>query len=280
MFKIGDFSQLSRVSIRMLRHYDELGLLKPAHVEPLTGYRYYSAKQLSRLHRIQMFKEMGLSLEQIRHLLETDFPPEHLRSLLTVKSLELHQQLQELQDRLVHIEIWLTQFADDASLPAYDVLLKHVEPCNVLEAQVTLAAWSEREATVAPLYQEMHAYCEQYGVKASGPALTIYYDEAYQTHDIHIGVSLPIAGSCPSSERFRSSTLPAQVVASVIHHGPCQTISPAYTALLHWIDAHAYRISAPSREVNLAYEKGGSPFSDVTEVQIPVEKQDQHGAKS
>lgn len=59
MFKIGDFSQMSRVSIRMLRHYDELGLLKPASVEPFTGYRYYSAHQLSRLHRIQVLKEMG-----------------------------------------------------------------------------------------------------------------------------------------------------------------------------------------------------------------------------
>jgi DNA-binding transcriptional MerR regulator len=279
MFKIGDFSQMSRVSIRMLRHYDELGLLKPTSVEPFTGYRYYSANQLSRLHRIQVLKEMGLTLEQIRPLLEADFSPQHLRSLLTVKSLELRQQVQDLQDRLTRVEVWLTQFADDGSLPAYDVLLKQVVSCNLLEGQTTLSDWDTREATVSLIYQHMHIYCEQHGVKASGPALTIYYDGAYRTHDIRMGAALSIAGSCPSSERFNYRILPAQEVVSVIHHGNCETIAPAYTTLLHWIEAHAYRISGPAREVNLLYEKGATALSDLTEVQIPVEKQDQRGMR-
>ena len=70
MLKIGDFSSLSQVSIKTLRYYDERGLLSPAHVDPQTGYRYYSASQLSRLHRILALKDLGFSLEQIAMCLE------------------------------------------------------------------------------------------------------------------------------------------------------------------------------------------------------------------
>jgi DNA-binding transcriptional MerR regulator len=65
MFKIGDFSKISQVSIRSLRHYDEIGLFKPAHTDPFTGYRYYSADQLPRLNRIIALRTLGLSLEEI-----------------------------------------------------------------------------------------------------------------------------------------------------------------------------------------------------------------------
>lgn len=59
MLKIGDFSKLSRVSVRMLRHYDEIGLLKPAKIDPFTDYRYYSEAQLPMICRITSLKDMG-----------------------------------------------------------------------------------------------------------------------------------------------------------------------------------------------------------------------------
>src|SRR5215207_8156819 len=69
MFKIGEFSKVSQVSIRSLRHYDEIGLLRPAHTDAFTGYRFYTADQLSRLNRIIALKELGLSLEEVGHVL-------------------------------------------------------------------------------------------------------------------------------------------------------------------------------------------------------------------
>ncbi|MBE9472709.1 MAG: MerR family transcriptional regulator, partial [Chloroflexi bacterium] len=70
MFKIGDFSRISQVSVKTLRYYDEIGLLKPAHVDRFTGYRYYSVDQSPRLNRILALKDLGLSLEQIARLLD------------------------------------------------------------------------------------------------------------------------------------------------------------------------------------------------------------------
>ncbi len=70
MFRIGEFAQIAQVSGRLLRYYDQLGLLSPVRIDPQSGYRWYSAKQLPRLNRILALKELGLTLEQIRPLIE------------------------------------------------------------------------------------------------------------------------------------------------------------------------------------------------------------------
>ena len=82
MFRIGEFSRLSRVSVRMLRHYDQLGLLTPAQIDPSTNYRFYAADQLPRLNRILTLRELGFSLEQIGALLETNLPSDQLLGML------------------------------------------------------------------------------------------------------------------------------------------------------------------------------------------------------
>jgi DNA-binding transcriptional MerR regulator len=79
VFRIGDFSRLSLVSVKALRYYDELGLLKPARVDEFTGYRYYAASQLTRLNRVLALKDMGLSLEQIALLLDKEPTPDQIR---------------------------------------------------------------------------------------------------------------------------------------------------------------------------------------------------------
>ena len=72
MLRIGDFSRLARVTIKTLHHYDEAGLLRPAHVDAQTGYRYYTATQLETLRRILLLKDLGFTLEEIRELLRAE----------------------------------------------------------------------------------------------------------------------------------------------------------------------------------------------------------------
>src|SRR5260370_37426600 len=89
VFKIGEFSRLSLVSVKALRYYDELGLLKPARIDESTGYRYYSASQLTRLNRILAMKDMAVSLEQIALLLDKELSPDQIRGRLVLKQVEL-----------------------------------------------------------------------------------------------------------------------------------------------------------------------------------------------
>src|SRR5579862_8956297 len=93
MFKIGDFSKLSQVSMKTLRFYDQLGLLKPTHVDDFTGYRYYTADQLPRLNRILAFKDLGFTLEQIGPLLEEGIPAAQIRGMLRLKQAEIQQRM-------------------------------------------------------------------------------------------------------------------------------------------------------------------------------------------
>src|SRR5262245_26373347 len=109
MFRIGDFSRLSRVSVKALRFYDEVGLLKPTYVDRDTGYRYYSATLLPRLNRILAFKELGLSLEEIIHLLEGDLPVDRVREALQSRRAELARRIERERAQLVEVEAWLAQ---------------------------------------------------------------------------------------------------------------------------------------------------------------------------
>ena len=104
MFRIGEFAQIAQVSGRQLRFYDQLGLLRPAHTDPQTGYRYYSIRQLPRLNGILALKELGLSLEQIGPLLKNDLPSAELRGRLTMKRAQLEQSRREEETRLRYIE--------------------------------------------------------------------------------------------------------------------------------------------------------------------------------
>src|SRR5690349_13499337 len=115
MFKIGDFSKLSRVSVKTLRYYDELGLLKPAHVDHFTGYRYYSADQLPQLNRILALKDLGFSLE-----------PTQMREILLMKQIELRQRVQDDQARLIRVEARLRLIEQEDTMPTYDVVLKRI----------------------------------------------------------------------------------------------------------------------------------------------------------
>ena len=98
MLRIGEFSKLSRVSIRMLSHYDDIGLLKPAEIDQFTGYRYYSPEQLPVIGRITALKDMGFSLADIVKMLEIYENRDELDDYLMKRQLEL-QEISETTQR-------------------------------------------------------------------------------------------------------------------------------------------------------------------------------------
>src|SRR4051812_33802923 len=95
MLKISDFAKIGQVAMSAWRYYDEIGLLRPAHVDSSTGYRFYEIDQLSRLHRILALKEVGLDLTQIVQILDQEVSSETIQKMLRIKRSELHQHLRE-----------------------------------------------------------------------------------------------------------------------------------------------------------------------------------------
>jgi DNA-binding transcriptional MerR regulator len=273
VFKIGDFSRLSLVSVKALRYYDELGLLKPARVDEFTGYRYYSANQLTRLNRILAMKDMGLSLEQIALLLDKEPTPDQIRGMLRLKQVELHQQLVDGQARLARIEAWLQAFEQEATMPTYDVILKKVASIQVAQIRGVAPNMQQIGPTLDHLFDLLMRSISQQGVTAAGPAITVYYDAEYHDRDVHVGACMPFTGSLNDDEQVKVVELPAiETMASVIHQGSFSTLPQAYNAIMQWIEVNGYHINGPSRELNLEYERGGDQAKFVTEVQFPVEK--------
>lgn len=147
MLKIGEFSRLSQVTVKTLHHYDELGLLKPAHIDPITNYRFYDVEQLPRIHRIMALKEMGLSLEQIGLMLDQELSTEQIRGMLHFKQAEIHQEMRESQRQLAMIEFRLRMIEAEINFPELDVVIKKLEAMRFLSFFAAPHATMEKALT-------------------------------------------------------------------------------------------------------------------------------------
>jgi DNA-binding transcriptional MerR regulator len=155
MLKISEFSHLAHISGRMLRYYDERGLLKPAHVDPATGYRYYTLEQLPRFYRLQALKDLGFTLEQIGPLLDQDLSLAELRGMLLLKQAEIQQSIQMEHMRLARIEARLKFIEQEQKPSPYEVVLKEVPSLLVLSVQGSLPDEDEIPSTVFALFEKM-----------------------------------------------------------------------------------------------------------------------------
>ena len=131
MFSIGEFARLGGVSVRTLRHYDEIGLLRPATVDPGTGYRGYSAQQLGQLNRIMALKELGLSLTQARRLLG-GITLDELRGMLVLRRAQLEHELEQHNNQLLGVEGRLRSIAREGAMPADDIVAKQIPAMGVV----------------------------------------------------------------------------------------------------------------------------------------------------
>jgi len=284
MFKIGEFSQFSRVSVKMLRHYDELDLLKPARVDPQTNYRYYAAGQLARLNRILALRDLGFSLEQIKTMLDDGLSTEQMRGMLKLRRAEIRQQLAAEEARLAQVEARLAQMEQmeqaQATLPA--VLLRHVEPQMAATIRQRI---DENSPTIKDLFEALETAVARYDARAARPPLLLYHDAEYQETAQDIEVVIPIKAPVPADGRYTVRELAGyDTVACLIHTGAYDTLPQAFATLLTWIETHGYRIAGPLREAYLrfgadleGYDLPEAYLADsaaefVTELQIPVSK--------
>jgi DNA-binding transcriptional MerR regulator len=264
MLKIGDFSKLSRVSVITLRYYDELGLLKPAHVDRFTGYRYYSLDQLPRLNRILALKDLGFSLEETARLLDDALSPAQMRALLRAKQAQIQQRVAEEQARLARVEARLMQIEQEDAMPIYQVTLKRLDPLTVAAVRETIETIDE----IGRLFDEVYAHLAACGVKPAGPALALWHNDEC---DLDAEAAVPIGEALRVSDRVIVRELPAiETAASVVHQGSYSAMSQAYYALQAWAAANEYRVAAPERTV---YVRGGADPHDesyITEILFPV----------
>jgi DNA-binding transcriptional MerR regulator/predicted transcriptional regulator YdeE len=278
MFSIGEFARHGRVSVRMLRHYDTIGLLRPACVDPVSGYRFYQASQLAELNRVIALKELGFTLQQVQSILAEKVSAAELRGMLKLRRAEIQAVLEAETTRLARVEARLLTIEDEARAPADGVVIKRLEPVRVGELTAEAAGWEPEAITpvIQPLYGALWQRMASAEVCAAGPALAYYEDAPAGEGAIVVHAAVPVAaeGSARShgptlDQGFAVVDLPAvERAAVIIHHGSMDDVMATGQALARWIDANGYRSAGYSREVTLEWSP--DPEQWVTELQQPI----------
>jgi DNA-binding transcriptional MerR regulator len=276
VFRIGDFSRIARVSCRLLRYYDEIGLLKPAQIGRDTRYRYYSASQLSRLNRILVLKDLGLSLEQIGRVLKDDLPASELRGMLLMRRSEVEQSIEEQTLRLKQIESRLVQIEAEGKLTADDVIIRQEPAHRLLSMRLAVPSFAEAIRLIGELIESVP---HEVGNATLGEFVGISHSADFEPEnmDVELGFYL----QAPTRDRVRlhdGRVLTVREVPAVEHLAACVRVGPPQTAHLttgriaQYIESNGYRLSGPNREVFLQRPRVDRMQDSVVEMQFPVER--------
>ncbi|MCP2341453.1 MerR family transcriptional regulator [Actinomadura rupiterrae] len=267
MFTIGEFARHGRVSVRMLRHYDALGLLHPAHVDAASGYRYYTAAQLARLNRVIALKDLGFTLQQVREILDDKVTTEELRAMLRLRRAELEAAMTAAAARLVQVEARLRSIEREGQMPSEDVVVRNLPPVRVAEVSGVATGFDNIGPVIQPLYGELFQLLEKAGIAPSGPGIA-YYEDA-PDGGVLVHACVQVDAPLHDDDRLRVLDLPAvEQAATIMHHGAPAAALPTIQALGRWIDANGYRSTGYPREVNLECPENQDDW--VTELQEPV----------
>jgi DNA-binding transcriptional MerR regulator len=267
MFSIGDFARHGRVSVRMLRHYDAIGLLRPARVDPHSGYRGYEAAQLSRLNRIVALKDLGFTLEQVATIIDDKVGIGELRGMLRLRQAELQTRIVADRARLTAVEARLRSIETEGAMPTQDVQVKKVPPVRVAEVTGVAASFEPASITpvIGPLYDELFGCLKAAGIEPVGPGIA-YYEDA-PDGGVLVHAACPVNAS--EVEGATVVDLPGiERAATIVHHGDMDNVLSTIQTLATWIEENGHTSAGYNREVYL--EAMCERAHWVTELQEPL----------
>ena len=272
MFSIGEFATVARVSVRMLRHYDALGLLPPAAVDPSTGYRSYSAAQLGRLNRVLALKDLGLTLQQVRVVLDEEVGAAELQGMLRLRRAELEAQVAADAARLRAVEARLRMIEEEGTMGTQDVIVKDTDPVRVAELSAVAASFEPDDIgpVIQPLYGQLHRRLAEAGIRPAGPGVS-WYEHAGEADGgaIRVHAGVVVAPHETARGGVQVTDRPAVRAATIVHHGPMEAVDATWQVLARWIEESGHRPLGLGGEVYLDYCPE-DPSNGVTELQIPI----------
>ena len=269
MVSIGRFATLGRVSVRMLRHYDAMGLLRPARVDQHSGYRFYELAQLRQLNRLLALKDLGFTLEQVRDILDAKVEAAELRGMLRLRKAQLAEQIAADQDRLTRVEARLRMIEREGVMSTREVSVTSVDPIRIstVSGAAASAAHEDVGLVVQGLFGELGGALEAAGARPAGPPIAEY--RPTENGGLAITVGFPVETEVDSLSTTELPRLPE--AASLRYHGVMAGITEGYQALATWIEDQGYRTDGTAREVYLvSYPEPEENW--ITELQMPVSR--------
>ena len=300
MLSIGQFSQIGQVTIKLLRYYDRIGLLKPVSINVETGYRYYVIEQLADLNRIIALKNLGLSLKEIRVMIHDNVTLPEMRGMLKLKQAELRQQLEQSQRQLSEVETRLSLLEGDAI--QVDVAFKSIAPQKVISVRRPIQHGDE----IDPMFEHLGTLLKKHNLQFGNP-IGIFHPYANDTCTSRLALirsdgsklyfhELPGSGFADLEAAFtiqnnassepqlppqlssgrviQSRTLPAiEHAATIVFHGSFHDRGNVYHAFAQQAQEGGYRLTGAIREVYLRVADG-DPYhpENIVEIQFPIKR--------
>jgi len=271
MIKIGDFSKLSRISIRMLRHYDEMGLLTPEKIDSLTGYRYYNESQLPIANRITALKDMGFSLSAIGEMLAHNPDSQTFEQYLRIKRAEAREQEEQARRRILLLDTALERLRKDGTMLKYDVTKKEIPELYAACVRKVIPAYDKEGL----LWQILLEETESLKLHESNPCycMAVFHDKEYKEADVDVEVRKSVQGRYEDTANVKFRTIPPVLVASATYTGPYEKMPEANEAVANWVRDNHYQFAGAAFNIyHVSPHETSNPEEYVTEVCYPIRK--------
>lgn len=270
MFKIGEFSRITQVTIRMLRYYDEIGILKPAQIDPWTGYRMYSVDQISLLNKIVYLRDSGFHISEIAAALDRK-DDSLLIKLLNQKYLETEKAIQVERDKIKKIEIAKKEILSGKDKMCYNISIKSIPSYQVLTLRKTMKDYYAEKM----LWEELSLFAKQQQTEISSHTFSIYHDIEYKETSVDIELCAPVKKIGKDAQNFvYRNTEPIPIMACTMAYGNFQNIRGTYLAFAEWLQKNIqYRMAGLTRQiVHRGPWNEENPDRYLVELQIPLEQ--------
>ena len=268
MLKIGEFSKLSRVSVRMLRHYDEIGLLKPRSVDPFTGYRLYEASQLADLHLIQSLRQAGFSLSEVSGIVSGD----GVQAALERHVADLQREIAVRQDMLARALFILEKNKEDEGM-TYSATVKHIPEQIVYCKELYMRSFKDYFTEIPALGEQLRSRYPDLKLAAPEYCYIVNLDAEWSMTDNRILFCEAVTELKEDFDGIWFARTPALDVVSVMHEGAYEDMGAAFAHAVEWIERNEYEIAGEPRSsyIDGIWNKQ-SVAEWLTEVQIPVKR--------
>lgn len=265
--KIGEFARLGQVSVRMLRHYEGLGLLAADSVDDCTGHRHYSVGQLARLNRIMGLSSLGIPLRQIAALLDSDLSPTGLAEMLRLRRHQLQAEKTAAETKLAEVDFRLA-LIERTTMNHPDCIIKELPAERILGRTILLGDPPFDTSVIGPLFG---AVATQIAEAGGAPDIGVgLYSDSEAGTEVTVGYRVGPGDGETDATGLDFTVLPAGPAATLIHEGSMSRIGASWQNLSEWCLSQGYELAGPCREIYL--EVGSESADDpgwVVELQQP-----------
>ena len=266
MIKIGNFSKYTRISVRMLRHYNEIGLLIPTDIDKQSAYRYYSESQLDKANKITALKEMGFSLNTIKMLLENE-DSKFIKDELLEKKKSLIEEGLLIKERLKMLENTIYKFEEENYLMKYTVNIKELPKRNVASLRKVIGnyqmegiLWGELMGSGADIRVSYPCY-----------STAIFHDGEYKESEVDVEIQIAVKKLASDIGNIKFKEVQSQNIVSCVFTGSYSQIPDVSEAIINFITEKNLTSTGPMFNIYLVSpNEDENPDNWVTEVCFPI----------